>query len=108
MVAGVIIQMVIMVLYSIIFVEFVVRYLWNAPVKRQFAFRRSRNNHGVPFVAKGSQPREDVRKTQILLGAMTFSTVMIFIRSVFRTIELLDGWNGPIYSNETLFCVLDT
>ena len=27
--------------------------------------------------------------------------------SVYRTIELLNGWSGPIATNQTLFCVLD-
>ena len=107
MVAGVIVQMVIMILYSFVFLGFVLRYLRNAPVKRQIAFRRKRNNHGVPFVAKGSRPRADVRKCELLLAAMIFSTIMIFIRSVYRTVELLNGWDGPIISNEALFCVLD-
>ena len=107
MVAGVIVQMVIMVLYSLVFAEFVLRYLKNAPVQRKIGFRRKGNNRRVPSIEKGSRPRADVRRCEVLLAAMIVSTVLIFVRSVYRTVELLDGWNGPIISNETLFCALD-
>ena len=107
MIAGVIVQMVIMVLYSLVFAEFGFRYLKNAPVQRQLGFRRKGSIRSVPFNEKGSRPRAAIRRCEILLAAMVFSTLLIFVRSVYRTVELLDGWNGPIISNEALFCALD-
>jgi len=104
MVAGVIIQMVVMIAYSAILLEFVVRYLSQRPVGRQFRLRRTKEN---AFVAPGSVEPADERKLKVLIAAMVFSTLLIFVRSIYRTVELLDGWTGPIISDETLFAVLD-
>lgn len=103
MVAGVIIQMVIMVAYSILLAEFVVRYFLDKPVK-PFRIWKTKPAMAVP---KGVVSANDERKAKIMIGAMVFSTILIFIRSIYRTVELLDGWTGPIISNEALFCGLD-
>jgi hypothetical protein len=46
-------------------------------------------------------------KTKILLVATTISIIMIYIRSIYRTIELLQGWNGYLITHEAFFIVLD-
>ncbi|KAL1675573.1 RTA1 like protein-domain-containing protein [Schizophyllum commune] len=43
-----------------------------------------------------------------LAGALSLSCVGILIRSVYRTIELSEGFNGPLATNEALFYGLDT
>lgn len=103
MVGGVIVQMAVMVLYSILLAEIVYRFLAKRPVK-PFRFRKTQPPSHIndSDLAPGS-----IRKGKILIAAMVFSTVLIFIRSVYRTIELLDGWDGPIISNEALFVGLD-
>lgn len=103
MVAGVICQMVVMIAYSALLAEFVVRYFLDRPVK-PFRVWKTKPAMAVP---KGVVPASDVKKSEILIGAMVFSTILIFIRSIYRTVELLDGWTGPIISNEALFCALD-
>jgi hypothetical protein len=47
------------------------------------------------------------RKNYFLLGATAFSTVMIYIRSIYRTIELSQGWTGYLITREPYFIVLD-
>ncbi|KAL2836306.1 RTA1 like protein-domain-containing protein [Aspergillus pseudoustus] len=42
-----------------------------------------------------------------LLGAMIFSVICIYIRSIYRTIELLQGWDGYLITTERFFCALD-
>ncbi|KAF7719816.1 RTA-like protein [Penicillium ucsense] len=42
-----------------------------------------------------------------LLGAMIFSVLCIYIRSIYRTIELLQGWSGYLITHEKYFIVLD-
>lgn len=103
MVAGVIVQMVIMIAYSILLTEFLVRYFLDKPVK-PFRIWKTKPAMAVP---KGVVSASDVKKSKTMIGAMVFSTVLIFVRSIYRTVELLDGWTGPIISNEALFCVLD-
>ncbi|KAG1737972.1 RTA1 like protein-domain-containing protein [Suillus lakei] len=44
---------------------------------------------------------------RILLGAMTFCTLCIFIRSIYRTVELAGGWLGPVITTQRDFDWLD-
>jgi len=43
----------------------------------------------------------------MMIRALIFSTICLFIRAVYRTIELADGWNGRIISTQVYFNVLD-
>lgn len=43
----------------------------------------------------------------LLLGAMVFSVVCIYIRSIYRTIELVQGWEGYLITHESYFIGLD-
>jgi hypothetical protein len=42
-----------------------------------------------------------------LLGAMIFSVLCIYVRSIYRTIELLQGWHGFLITHEKYFIALD-
>lgn len=79
MVAGIVFQMASITVFAVLFVLFIVR-------------ARSSN---LP------------RKNYFLLGATAFSTVMIYIRSIYRTIELSQGWRGYLITREPYFIVLD-
>ncbi|KAL8685549.1 MAG: hypothetical protein Q9218_007690 [Villophora microphyllina] len=46
-------------------------------------------------------------KFRLFLVALALSTICIFIRSVFRVVELGEGWNGALIKNQTLFIVLE-
>ncbi|KAJ7624788.1 RTA1-like protein [Roridomyces roridus] len=46
-------------------------------------------------------------KLQTLVTALGFSTTVLFIRAVYRIIELSGGWNGRIIHTEVYFNVLD-
>lgn len=92
-----------MVAYSILLAEFVFRYYKDKPVK-PFRVWKTKPAMAVP---RGVVPAGDIKRSEVLIGAMIFSTLLIFVRSIYRVIELLDGWTGPIISNEMLFCVLD-
>ncbi|KDQ59799.1 hypothetical protein JAAARDRAFT_175339 [Jaapia argillacea MUCL 33604] len=47
------------------------------------------------------------RNTRLMIVGLALCTVTIFIRSVYRTVELTDGWNGRIISTQVYFNVLD-
>ena len=49
----------------------------------------------------------DLRPALVLFSATTFSLVLIYIRCIYRTIELAEGWNGYVISNERYFIALD-
>lgn len=42
-----------------------------------------------------------------LLGAMVLSVVCIYIRSIYRTIELSQGWSGYLITHQSYFIGLD-
>ncbi|KAL5047031.1 hypothetical protein BDW71DRAFT_49492 [Aspergillus fruticulosus] len=85
MVAGIIFQLVSITAFVALAADFALR------VSRQI--RRA-----------GSQ----INKCLLLLGAaVAFSLVLIYIRSVYRTIELLHGWTSSTMRNEKLLIGLD-
>ncbi|KAJ9148589.1 RTA1-domain-containing protein [Pleurostoma richardsiae] len=47
------------------------------------------------------------RNIKLVLIAMVVSFVMIYIRSVYRTVELLQGWDGYLITHEGYFIGLD-
>ncbi|KAG2412267.1 hypothetical protein HFD88_009824 [Aspergillus terreus] len=42
-----------------------------------------------------------------LFGAMVFSVLCIYVRSIYRTIELAEGWSGYLITTERYFIALD-
>lgn len=42
-----------------------------------------------------------------LLGAMVLSVLCIYVRSIYRTIELSQGWSGYLITREKYFIALD-
>lgn len=92
----IIVQMGAISLYTILQAEFLLRYHFNRPVR------------SLPFTEKpgtANRPTGRVmdRGVKFMLVGMGISTVFILIRSVYRTIELLDGWTGKIITNQLLF-----
>ncbi|KAH6673640.1 putative RTA1 domain protein [Halenospora varia] len=47
------------------------------------------------------------RKTKFLLSATTLSTLMIYMRLIYRTVELILGWTGYLAKHEPYFFVLE-
>ncbi|KAJ7491441.1 RTA1 like protein-domain-containing protein [Mycena galericulata] len=75
---------------STVAIDFVRRYVWDRAARSDWAPR------GV------LTPR-----LRIMLAAVAFSTTTLFIRSVYRIIELASGWEGRIIHTERYFDVLD-
>lgn len=44
---------------------------------------------------------------KLVVFAMIFSVVMIYVRSIYRSIELLQGWSGYLITHQIYFIVLD-
>ncbi|THH01813.1 hypothetical protein EW026_g958 [Hermanssonia centrifuga] len=95
MLAGIAFQLSAITIYVMLAAEFVMRYLWNRPL---------RSVHGEKEIT-GAQILD--KKTKLMLLSLSFSSLTIFIRSVYRTIELSDGWGGRIISTQVYFNVLD-
>jgi len=90
MLGGIFFQMGALTLYTILAAEFLTRYNMNKPLRT--------TNAGPGKLTSR------LRLQLIGLGIMTF---FIFIRSIYRTIELIDGWDGKIISTQWYFNVFD-
>ncbi|CAE6413256.1 putative protein C17G6,02c [Schizosaccharomyces pombe 972h-] [Rhizoctonia solani] len=93
MLGGIIIQLVAVVLYTLLAIEFVVRFSLDRPARLKSASEQ-RKHAGWIDVPRGAV---------LMLIGLAIATLFIIIRSIYRTIELTDGWNGTIISTEKWF-----
>lgn len=92
---GIAFQFAAIVVYMLLSTEFLIRFL----LKKPFPGREDTLDGVHPFVLDS--------KTRQMIYGVGLSTLAMFIRGVYRTIELADGWSGRIISNETYFIALD-
>ncbi|KAG1729970.1 RTA1 like protein-domain-containing protein [Suillus paluster] len=93
---GIVAQLFAIVVYVALAAEFLLRFKYNAPFRygvKSFMFRK-----GQGYMSK------NVRR---MLSGMSFCILCIFIRTVYRTVELADGWSGSVISTESYFIWLD-
>ncbi|QRW20637.1 RTA1-like protein [Rhizoctonia solani] len=93
MLGGIVIQLVAVVLYTLLGLEFSVRFGLDRPVRASHVSDQ-RKHAGWIHVPRGI--------VWMLVG-LIIATIFIIIRSIYRTIELTDGWNGGIISTEKWF-----
>ncbi|KAJ6610661.1 RTA1 like protein-domain-containing protein [Mycena sp. CBHHK59/15] len=101
MLFGIIFQMVTISIYILLATEYFVRYFTDAPVGGKEAAYHSLNlsgDHG-----RGALDRS----LRIMIAALSFNTVCLLIRAIYRTLELINGFEGPIIKTERFFNVLD-
>ncbi|KAG6844868.1 hypothetical protein H0H87_002991 [Tephrocybe sp. NHM501043] len=95
MLGGIAFQLLIIIVYTCLATEFFVRFSLNKPFKRG----GSSESLTIPKPMSG--------KLRLMSFGLIFSTLCLFIRSVYRLIELADGWTGRIIRTEIYFNVLD-
>ncbi|KAK4167971.1 RTA1 like protein-domain-containing protein [Cladorrhinum sp. PSN259] len=47
------------------------------------------------------------KRMKLVLGSMFVAFIMIYVRSIYRTIELAEGWSGHLITHEGYFIALD-
>jgi len=92
---GIVFQFVALVVYMLLTAEFLTRF----SLKKPFSRREDTLDSARPSVI-------DSKSKQMVLG-IGLSSLAMFIRGIYRTIELADGWNGRIISVERYFIALD-
>ncbi|KAH7916452.1 RTA1 like protein-domain-containing protein [Hygrophoropsis aurantiaca] len=98
MLGGIVAQMISIAVYVACAGEFFLRYFSDSPVRKfdkSTAIEKENNGETVD------------RKMKFMIFGLLFDTTCIFIRSVYRTIELANGFAGPIISTQVYFNVLD-
>ncbi|KAJ7512201.1 RTA1 like protein-domain-containing protein [Mycena galericulata] len=103
MLAGIIFQMVTISIYILLAAEFFLRYFTDRPIGGKEA---EYHELGV-YTTKRSGRGELDSRLRIMIGALGFNTTCLLIRAIYRTLELLNGFEGRIISTERYFNVLD-
>ncbi|KAH9858168.1 RTA1-domain-containing protein [Lenzites betulinus] len=97
---GLIIQLISMTTFCF----FMGEYAWRRSIDRPF--RKS----SVAYAETGTTPlsqRVMSRHMKMLIAGICISTVLIYIRSAYRVVEFIDGFNGKIAHTQILFNVFD-
>ncbi|KAI0078296.1 RTA1-like protein [Panus rudis PR-1116 ss-1] len=97
MLGGIIFQLVAIVMYMLLATEFILRFIHDRPLRYS-----PQNNIGISHGWSAIGWR-----LQFAVASLAFSGICLLIRSIYRTIELVDGWDGPIISTQVYFNVLD-
>ncbi|KAJ7904195.1 RTA1-like protein [Mycena leptocephala] len=90
MLAGIVFQFVAIITYSTLAADFLWRY------NRDLLVRGARSDRG----------KMDA-KLKTMIAALVFSTLVLFIRSIYRILELATGWNGRVMHTEIYFNLFD-
>ncbi|TFY71788.1 hypothetical protein EVG20_g1216 [Dentipellis fragilis] len=96
MLGGIVFQLAAIIAYVALASEFLTRYWLDRPLHR---------NDEILGEQK-ERPHMSLKMKQMIFG-LIMMTVLIFIRSVYRTIELSNGWSGRIIETQVYFNVLD-
>ncbi|KAL1410302.1 hypothetical protein Q8F55_004308 [Vanrija albida] len=137
MVAGILFQLAATTIFAVLAADFMYRVVFNKPYafrERQIARAHSKalakqaeaaggtelmpasNESVLSTDPKDTAPADgapaapdaaDIRGVQYLLGGVAVATLLIVVRGVYRSIELLQGWNGYIITHEPYFIWLD-
>ncbi|KAF9074170.1 RTA1 like protein-domain-containing protein [Rhodocollybia butyracea] len=121
MLGGIVFQMATITVYVFCAFEFFIRYLTDTPLRgrdssNEKTTQSSSDNGSTTSTtiepeahAKSDNIKQGLMnvKLKVITAALIFSTVCLFIRAVYRTIELSDGWSGKIIQTQVYFNVLD-
>lgn len=73
-------------------------------VEYGFRYRRASRSQRADLVVSRSALGS---RFYIFMAVLALATLCIFIRSVYRVIELSEGWDGDLVHDQTLFIVLE-
>ncbi|KAF8148357.1 RTA1 like protein-domain-containing protein [Mycena galopus ATCC 62051] len=90
MLGGILFQFVAMIIYCCLAADFLLRYAYNRPIHTRTTDR--------PILDSA---------TKRMIQAIALSTLVLFIRSIYRIIELASGWHSSFMLNELYFNVCD-
>ncbi|KZO95042.1 RTA1 like protein [Calocera viscosa TUFC12733] len=121
MLGGIFWQIAAMTIYAVLALEFFVRVRMDWPVRQVAAVEPSHQGgfslHGSSDVAEAEQAATKLQtagfgfaqgsKLSLMLVSLGVTTVLIYIRGIYRTIELIGGWSGVIITTEVYFNVFD-
>ncbi|KAJ6556273.1 RTA1 like protein-domain-containing protein [Mycena capillaripes] len=94
MLGGIIFQLTAIIVYVCLAAEFILRYTQDKPINRVAAAASAHHGARTP-------------RLTLLISALAANTACLVVRAVYRTVELIDGFSGPIISTQWYFNVFD-
>ena len=113
MLGGIVFQMLAITIYMGLAIEFLYRFLHDKPFKGRYdalASGRYTLDHNMKLMLVGSTLSSLMIYVRYVYQPYPNSHAVALIlqsRSVYRTIELVDGWEGRVIKNELYFNVMD-
>ncbi|KAK7041590.1 envelope glycoprotein [Paramarasmius palmivorus] len=107
MIGGIAVQVAMMTTFCILVAEFVHRLVNDKPLRKPTTLgpglQLSMSSDSTIY-----NPRAlfDSRR-KLLLSALLFTTLLLFIRAIYRLVELGSGWDSDVMTTEWLFNVFD-
>lgn len=125
--AGILFQLGTMTIFTVLALDFILRVIAHRP----YAHRHSRTivPTDPPATLPSSETEQEgegakekdtftpteayqttptnLRHAQLLLAGIAFASTMIYVRGVYRSIELAQGWSGYLITHENYFTYLD-
>ncbi|EAU82398.1 hypothetical protein CC1G_06708 [Coprinopsis cinerea okayama7 len=96
MLGGIILHVVAIVFYALLAVEYYIRFVIERPLNKI-------NLAHKHYTARGRL----TKRIELMLVGLTFNTLCLFVRALYRTVELAEGWGGRILRTEIYFNWLD-
>ncbi|KAF4617560.1 hypothetical protein D9613_006420 [Agrocybe pediades] len=109
MLGGIGFQFLIIILFSLFALEYFYRYSRDVPVSKEVEIGSKildSDSHSTTNIA-GRYRGVITLRQKVMAYSLVFTTTLLFIRAVYRLVELSDGWHGRIIEDQLLFNVLD-
>ena len=123
MLAGILFQLGTMTIFSVLALDFIVRVIAHRPYSHLSTSKSTASSaidqpppgvstptdveakpaDGSPITAE----RASLKRIELLLAGVAFASLMIYVRGVYRSIELDQGWSGYLITHENYFTYLD-
>ncbi|KAH9897748.1 RTA1-domain-containing protein [Cubamyces lactineus] len=102
MLAGIVFQLVSLTVFSTLLVEYFMRRHQDRP------FRKENLSELEDSTFIGSFKRQSLQgPMKRLRVGLCIGTALLYIRAIYRTVELADGWTGKVIQTQSLFIVFD-
>ncbi|KAF8503092.1 RTA1 like protein-domain-containing protein [Gautieria morchelliformis] len=110
MLIGIFLQQAGIAIYMILGAEFLWRFRHQKPLRKFTAVATTEENESFSGFEKPRLGRERgvmSHKEFLMVNGLIVATLLVLIRSVYRSIELTGGWTGPIITTEWYFNAFD-
>jgi hypothetical protein len=115
--AGILFQLATMTAFTLLALDFIIRVIIKKPYHRRLAAahppspsadqtvegKRVHEGHAESLgetSGDASSSKRQLRKAQVLLAGVAVASAMIFVRGIYRSIELAQGWSGYLITHE--------